>query len=610
MNVVGTAYLSGCNYQVGYDLLSQNTSGNYSTVRFYGVLNVTNNYVSWSRGTASVWGASSGLNTRYNKGSYTVVQQDVNLYHDNNGNYSATLSGTLNTTFVSGTASGNFSLPKINRYPILQSGQNFTDEENPTINFTSYGTFSLRAKLEAGGNSQLIVRDLPSKTATSYTFELTDEEREKLRKLIPTSNSLQVTETICAMSGNTELNSSSAIYTMTLVNGNPVFSNFEFEDVNEKTITLTGNNKINVNGYSNIKVTIPVANKAIAQKNATMIKYQLQVLNNDVLEIPYSDTEEVLGTMIGANQGIYNLYALDSRNNSTLVTKLATSSINYSPLAINQVQAKANRDESGVGTNCIISFDGTFWNDTFGEVANTIDGFEYWFKKTENSEWIKGTTKLTPTINGNNFTFNGSIRSDNANYSWDLESTYNIKIKIGDKLSSSEVNVVLNSGRPNLAMAKNGIGINTGFNDSIKADLQVANEICILNNGDNLYVKNLLKSIIPKTEDGGRGWSKRDFGNFALYWKNGSYSYGYQGNSQGFISFDDYYRKLPNDIDVFDAKKMAFSANVICNDAAITTSIGIRDKEDGIFGTWQNKWSGFIGGVNSHYSFILIVFKD
>lgn len=467
MNVVGTVYLNGCNYQVGYDLLSQNTPGNYSTVRFYGVLNVTNNYISWSRGTASVWGASKGLGTRYNKGSHTVVQQDANLYHDDKGKYSATLSGTLNTTFVSGTASGNFSLPKINRYPVLQSGQNFTDEENPTIKFTSYGTFPLRAKLEAGGNTQLIIRDLPSKTATSYTFELTDEEREKLRKLIPTSNSLQVTETICAMSGNKELSASPKTYTMTLVNGNPVFSNFEFEDVNEKTVALTGNNKINVNGYSNIKVTIPIANKAIAQKNATMVKYQLQVLNNDVLEIPYSDTEDVSGTMIGANQGIYNLYALDSRNNSTLVTKLATKSINYSPLTINQVQAKAVRDESGVGTNCTISFDGTFWNDTFGEVTNTIDGFEYEFKKSESSEWIKGTTKLTPTINGNNFTFNGSIKSNNADYSWDLESAYNIKIKISDKLSSGEVNVVLNSGRPNLAIAKNGVAIMSKYDEDL-----------------------------------------------------------------------------------------------------------------------------------------------
>lgn len=498
MNVVGTISLTGCNYQVGYDLLSQNTAGNYSTIRFYGVLNVTNNYIAWSRGTASVWGASNNLSTRYNKGSYTVVQQDVNLYHDNNGNYSATLSGTLSTTFVSGTASGNFSLPKINRYPILQSGQNFTDEENPTIKFTSYGTFSLRAKLEAGGNSQLITRDLSSTTATSYTFELTDEERETLRKLIPTSNSLQVKETICAMSGNTELNASSATYTMTIVNGNPEFSNFEFEDVNEKTIALTGNNKVNVNGYSNIKVTIPIANKAVAKKNASMIKYQLQVLNNDVLEIPYSDTEEVSGIMVGANQGIYNLYALDSRNNSTLVTKLATSSINYSPLTINQVQAKASRDESGVGKNCTISFDGTFWNDTFGEVANSIDEFEYEFKKSESSEWIKGTTKLTPTVNGNNFSFNGNLRSDNADYTWDLGSAYNIKIKISDKLSSGEVNVILNSAKPNLAIAKNGVGINTGFDDNIEADLQVSNEICILNNGDKIFVKDLLKSSKTK----------------------------------------------------------------------------------------------------------------
>ena len=81
-NIVGQVNLNGCNYQVGYDLLSQNVAGNYSTVRLYGILNVTNNYVAWTRGTASVGtntpSTSAGLATRFNRGSYTVVAQDMN----------------------------------------------------------------------------------------------------------------------------------------------------------------------------------------------------------------------------------------------------------------------------------------------------------------------------------------------------------------------------------------------------------------------------------------------------------------------------------------------------------------------------------------------------
>lgn len=229
--IVGTTYLNGCNYQVGYDLLSQSQSGNYSVVRFYGILNVTNNYISWSRGTAQVWNNSVGIGTYYSKGSYTLVSQDVTLYHDNNGNYSATLTGSLNTTFVSGSANGGFSLPHINRYPVISSASNFTDEENPIIRFSSYGTYSLRAKIEVGGNTQLITRDLASKSATSYTFELTDKERDALISLAGAKDTLSVRFTICAMSGNTELSASYLDRTMTVVPKGRLYINGEWERV-------------------------------------------------------------------------------------------------------------------------------------------------------------------------------------------------------------------------------------------------------------------------------------------------------------------------------------------------------------------------------------------
>ena len=186
-NIVGQVNLSGCNYQVGYDLLGQNIAGNYSTVRFYGILNVTGTYVSWSRGTASVWGASAGLATRYNRGSYTVVTQDVNIGHDNQGNYSGTISGSLSTTFVSGTASGGFSLPSIPRQANVTGATDFTDEQNPRITFNNPGGFRINARLEFGGTS--IQRDNIPNTG-SYTFNLTDSERNLLRSKTPNSNTM------------------------------------------------------------------------------------------------------------------------------------------------------------------------------------------------------------------------------------------------------------------------------------------------------------------------------------------------------------------------------------------------------------------------------------
>lgn len=470
-NIVGQVNLSGCNYQVGYDLLGQNIAGNYSTVRFYGILNVTGTYVAWSRGTASVWGASAGLATRYNRGSYTVVTQDVNIGHDNQGNYSGTISGSLSTTFVSGTASGGFSLPSIPRQANVTGATDFTDEQNPRITFSNPGGFRINARLEFGGTN--IRRDNIPNTG-SYTFNLTDSERNLLRSKTPNSNTMAVREVIATcIGGTTENYWSWQDKKMTIVNANPTFSTFDFEDINPKTIALTGDNQVNINGYSNIKVTIPVENKAIANKSATMNKYRLSI-GTSTTDILYSDTKDVSGVLNNTTSGTYNLYATDSRNNSTLVTKLAKKVIDYTQININSVNASATRNNNGVGKQCIVSFDGTFWNGDFGAVANHLGNITYRFKKTTDSTWITGTSTITVTVDKNKFSFSGKLKSNNENPDeWDLESAYNIEITISDTLSSSILNLVLNSGVPTIALAKNGVGIMGKYDDSVGGLLQV-----------------------------------------------------------------------------------------------------------------------------------------
>lgn len=475
MNILGTINLTGCSYQIGYDLLGRNIANNSSTVRLYGVLNVTGTYVSWTRGTASVGGSSKGISTYYSHGSYTLIQVDKVLKHDDKGNYSATISGSLNTTFVNGTVSGKLTLPKINRYPILSKGTDFNDEENPTINFTSYGTYPLRAKIEAGGNTQLIIRDLSNRNATSYTFELTEEERDSLRELCPNSNTLKVRETICAMNGNTEISSSYIDKTMTIVNGNPTFSNFDFEDVNPKTLSLTGNSKYNINGYSTILATIIPENKAIANKKSIMNKYRF-IIGNDTKDIQYNSNAIVSGSIANSQIGTYNVYAIDSRNNSTLVTKLATNNIAYEPISIDKNTSSTIRNNN-VGKNCILTYKGKVWNNSFGQVTNSIKSAKYKFKKTTSNEWIEGTSDITPIVSSNGeFSFNGPIRSNSADYTWDEDSSYNIQITISDELTSITYEMILSSAIPSISFANNGVGIMCIYDESIGGLLQVGGQ--------------------------------------------------------------------------------------------------------------------------------------
>lgn len=471
--VLGTSYFDNyANYQLAYDLLGQSTANNSSTVRLYGILNVTGNSVGWSRGSASVHTESQGIGTYYSRGSYTVIQRDFTFYHDNNGNFSSWIGASISTSYHSGSTGGTLTLPKINRYPILNSGSNFTDESNPVYNITAYGTYQLRVKIEAGNNPQFITRNLSSRNSQTYTLELTEEERNKLRALIPNNNSLKVRETVCAMSGSTELAVSYKDYTMTMVNANPVFSNFEYEDINPTTLALTGDNKTCINGYSNIKATIPVENKAEAIKSATMVKYKY-VVGDMFTDMLYSDSQNLSAIIKNVANGTFTVHAIDSRNNATPVVKIAEKEIQYVPIYIDKQNSKIERDDNRVGDNAILTLNGTFWNDDFGDVVNSITSVTYKLKKTSDSTWITGTTTITPTVSQNTFTFSGMIASDNQDTTWDLDASYNVEVIIEDELSITTIDLILNSAVPTLSLDKEGVGIMCAYDSSIGGYLQI-----------------------------------------------------------------------------------------------------------------------------------------
>lgn len=468
---LGTTYFDNyANYELSYDLLSQNVQGNYSIVRLYGTLHVTGYSISWSWGNASVYTESAGIGTYYSRGDYVVIQRDFTFYHDNNGNFSSWIGGGISTSYNSGETGGTMTLPKINRQANVTGATDFTDESNPTITFSNPAGFRINARLEFSGST--IRRDNISNTG-SYTFELTNEERELLRSKIPNSNSLGVRELIATCySGTIESAWSWQDKKMTIVNANPVFNNFEFEDVNPTTLALTGNNQVCINGFSNIKATIPLLNKAEAIKSATMSKYRFSISNIST-DISYKDDSNVSGVINNAKSGTFNVFAIDSRNNATSVTKLAQSEINYEPIYIDKQNSKIERDDNRVGDNAILTLNGTLWNDDFGDVLNSITSVTYRLKKTDSSTWIDGTTTITPTITDNNFTFTGMIASDNQDTSWDLDSSYNVEVTIEDELSISTVSFVLNSAIPTISLDKNGVGIMCAYDSSTGTSLQI-----------------------------------------------------------------------------------------------------------------------------------------
>ena len=166
---LGIVNLTGCSYELAYDLLSQSVANNSSTVRLYGILHVTNNYVSWSRGSASVH--TSGLQaigTYYARGDHTVITRDFTFGHNSSGDFSTYIGASLSTTFVSGDCGGTLTLPRIPRYANINS---FTvskrDETSLTFSFSASATIDY-IWYSTNGGSSWTGRDITDGTSASF----------------------------------------------------------------------------------------------------------------------------------------------------------------------------------------------------------------------------------------------------------------------------------------------------------------------------------------------------------------------------------------------------------------------------------------------------------
>ena len=420
MQVVATSYFdTWANYQVGYDLISQSVANNTSTVRFYGVLNVTGNNISWSWANASVWGTTWGLAGSYGKGSHTVVYEDVTITHRNDGTYSGTLSGTLSSSYTGGTASGTFTLPKIDRIAVVSAVTDFNDETNPTITFTNPAGFTINAFLKVGDTDIATASNIPS-TGT-YTFSLTAAQRNQLRQLC-TGQTLSVRVGIRTLnSGGTILGATYKDKTMTLVNANPTFT-ATYEDTNATTLAITQDDQQIIRNNSTLVINIADAD---AKKYAT-----LSSLKAEINGTTYNGT--LSGTTGTINVGILNLSSNTPANVTLTDSRGLTTTQAVNLEILDWVLPTAIID---------LSRQNNFYSDT----DITVDA-SYSSLDSKNTITIKVRSKKTTEGSYGAYTnlqdnVQATLQLDN-NYQWDVQ------VLVQDKIGSTTYNLSIDRGIP------------------------------------------------------------------------------------------------------------------------------------------------------------------
>lgn len=457
-----------------YQVLSQSTANNTTTFRLRGYFYYGGGTsVSSSYSTFQVNGTNVKTGSyNYSNGYHLLGSKDITVTHNNDGSFPTTNASIYaNSYHMSGSKSGRIYANKINRYANLTEAPNFNDEQNPTIKYSNPAGNNVNV-LQAcisltGAKDDVPYRNI-NKTGNSYTFELTENERNILRNASKNRNSITVKFYVKTVI-NGATNFSTLNRTFSIINANPTFSNFEFEDVNPTTLALTGNNQNIIQGYSNVKATIPVEYIATANKYATMSKYSF-VVSDAQRDITYSSDSSTNNTIENVKSGVFNVYAIDSRNNSTLVTKNANQTISYNPLVKGNISIAR---QNGVAEETNLTISGTIDLVDFGNVVNSIQEAKYRYKITDSSTWSNYTDITVSVDNDGNISFNDLIEGDTGD-GFDIGHSYNIEVLISDELSTIVYTANLGSGIPNIALHKNGVGIMGKYDTTEGGLLQIA----------------------------------------------------------------------------------------------------------------------------------------
>ena len=281
-------------------------------------------------------------------GTLTLASGTHTVTHDADGSKSLSVAYSIDMAEASYTpgslsGTGTMTMVQIPRQATLVSAPDFTDEENPTITYSNpagSAVTSLRACISLDGSTDDIAYRSLGRSATSYTFTLTDEERNVLRNATTTSNTRTVKFFVrTVIGGATYL--SYLDKTLSIVNANPTFTEDQasYKDVSSSVVAVTGNNQHIVQDKSSLTATFGAAT---GNKGAKIKEYTLTL--NGVTKTATASGSVSFGAVNSGKNVTLSVTAKDSRGNTTTVNKTVTV-LAWSPPVVSATVERLNNYE-------------------------------------------------------------------------------------------------------------------------------------------------------------------------------------------------------------------------------------------------------------------------
>lgn len=456
---------------IGIQQISQDIVNNRSLIR----VTVTATFTYWAQSQVtstayiSINGSSYSAFTAPvynvgNGGSVVIGTFDRYITHNSDGTKSVAASAYWYPPYVSPTGakfsgSGSKTLTTIPRTSDITSFPNFDVD----------GTFSIGVNKKSSSfhddlriyYGSTVVRTMLSYTS-GKTIAFNADEKNIIYGLMSTVNSGSFRAEIITYNGSTKIGTTSKNATGTIYNANPLFSGFTWKSTN--LLNLADNQTI-IKGYSNLAVTVKAAT---AQKGASIQSYKVQCGTQVYTTASISEISAAIA-LPAVDDSVIKAYAIDSRGNATEMIQNVTKYIDYKPLILSDVAY--DRGDGGIGTEVTINYKGTAWVGSFGISSNALTG-QYFYKESGSSTWIQGTTTINPSTTGS-FFFSGAIRGDLDALGFDAGKNFDLKIRVADKLSVSDKELIISKGVPQVAYGNGGVSFGSFYNESAGGALQV-----------------------------------------------------------------------------------------------------------------------------------------
>ena len=427
----GSSYLS---FRVDWSSTSNGPGANSSdmSVNVYALKSGSSTSSTWGTANTSVNvdGSTQSDNGRSvsiapNGSALLFSGKFKNIAHNSDGSKKATISVTVGGNIFTASGSDTVTLDTIPRKAEITRVDEFTDMDNPTVYFNNPAgdDVVIQACISWTGSDDISYRGLSptEKINGYYTFNFTEEERDKLRAATTNgSTSRYVTVYITTYSSAwTLIDASTKQVKFTVTDCMPEI-NPAVIDYGEKSTSLTGDNTTMIRGFNELKAYM----NATLKKGAS-VSYQTITNSGKTYTSSVGDFNYV-------RDNVFTFILTDNRG-QTVSRTIEVPAIDYIPLTCNVDYKTELIETDEIDTantaNVTITVSGDCFNGSFGaednEIILQVKIGEY---ESEDLSW----EIVTPTFSSDNSSYTYTRVIENADY----KRTYVAQAIISDKANN------------------------------------------------------------------------------------------------------------------------------------------------------------------------------